>query len=127
VTARGQLLVPCRGRGGLGQRGPAVGLCWEPCQGWVLRGAAMAALVGLGSILHWVADAGSAVAGCIPARPGLAWLQVDIVEQQSSFLHFLTNVCAIVGGVWAISGVVDGALYQGQQLIRKKQQLGKFT
>lgn len=53
--------------------------------------------------------------------------QVDIVERQSSFLHFLTNVCAIVGGVWAVSGVVDSAVYQGQRLIRQKQQLGKFT
>jgi hypothetical protein len=50
---------------------------------------------------------------------------VRIVEQRSSFLHFLTNVCAIVGGVFAVSGLVDGAVHHGEQLIRKKMDLGK--
>lgn len=54
-------------------------------------------------------------------------IKVDIVEQQRHFLAFLTNLCAIVGGVWAVSGVLDGAVYTGQRIIRQKQQLGKFT
>ena len=53
-------------------------------------------------------------------------LQVNIVERRTSFLHFVTNVCAIVGGVFTISGVLDASLYHGQKLIRKKMELGKF-
>jgi hypothetical protein len=55
----------------------------------------------------------------------LAVLQVRIQEQKSSFLHFLTNVCAIVGGIFAVSGLIDGTVYQAEQVIRKKIELGK--
>lgn len=48
------------------------------------------------------------------------------MERRTSFLHFVTNVCAIVGGVFTISGVLDASLYHGQKLIRKKMELGKF-
>ena len=47
------------------------------------------------------------------------------MEQHSSFLHFLTNVCAIVGGVFAVSGLVDAGVHQGEILLRKKMEIGK--
>ena len=49
-----------------------------------------------------------------------------MVEARTSFLHFLTNVCAIVGGVFTVSGILDATLYHGQRLIRKKRELGKY-
>lgn len=52
-------------------------------------------------------------------------LQVRIQEQKSSFLHFLTNVCAIVGGIFAVSGLIDNTVYQAGQVIKKKIELGK--
>jgi len=52
-------------------------------------------------------------------------IKVRIVEQHSSFLHFLTNVCAIVGGVFAVSGLVDAGVHQGEILLRKKMEIGK--
>ena len=41
------------------------------------------------------------------------------------FLPFLTSVCAIVGGVFTMSGLVDAFIYHGQQAIKKKVDLGK--
>ena len=41
-------------------------------------------------------------------------------------MHFLTSVCAIVGGVFTVSGLIDSGLYHGQRVIKKKMQLGKL-
>jgi hypothetical protein len=52
--------------------------------------------------------------------------QVKIYAQRNSFLHFMTNVCAIVGGVFTVSGLVDAFVYHGDRLIRKKMEMGKL-
>uniref|UniRef100_A0A7S0RFI5 Endoplasmic reticulum vesicle transporter C-terminal domain-containing protein n=1 Tax=Chlamydomonas leiostraca TaxID=1034604 RepID=A0A7S0RFI5_9CHLO len=57
----------------------------------------------------------------------LSPIKVQIVEKKSSFMHFLTSVCAIVGGVFTISGILDAGVYQGERLVKKKMQLGKFS
>lgn len=57
----------------------------------------------------------------------LSPIKVKITEASTSFLHFITSVCAIVGGVFTVSGIVDAFVYQGEKLIRKKMELGKFN
>ncbi|GJS88296.1 endoplasmic reticulum-Golgi intermediate compartment protein 3-like protein, partial [Tanacetum coccineum] len=57
----------------------------------------------------------------------LSPIKVTFTEEHVSFLHFLTNVCAIIGGVFTVSGILDSLIYHGQQAIRKKMELGKFT
>ncbi|KAF6253121.1 endoplasmic reticulum vesicle transporter-domain-containing protein [Scenedesmus sp. NREL 46B-D3] len=57
----------------------------------------------------------------------LSPIKVHIQEQRASFLHFMTNVCAIVGGIFAVSGLIDGTVYQAEQVIRKKIELGKHS
>lgn len=52
-------------------------------------------------------------------------IQVAFAETKTSFLHFLTSVCAIVGGVFTVSGIVDSALYHGQRALKRKRELGK--
>ncbi|KAF3597948.1 hypothetical protein DY000_02023723 [Brassica cretica] len=55
---------------------------------------------------------------------------LDVVifeEQHVEFLHFLTNVCAIVGGIFTVSGIVDSFIYHGQRAIKKKMEIGKFN
>lgn len=37
----------------------------------------------------------------------LSPIRVRIEERRRSFLHFLTRVCAIVGGIFTVMGVVD--------------------
>ncbi len=54
-------------------------------------------------------------------------MQVKFTEERSSFLAFLTSVCAIVGGVFTVSGIIDAFVYHGQKVIKKKIELGKYT
>ncbi|OMO94286.1 hypothetical protein COLO4_16433 [Corchorus olitorius] len=53
----------------------------------------------------------------------LSPIKVTFTEQHVSFLHFLTNVCAIVGGVFTVSGILDSFIYHGQKAIKKKMEL----
>ncbi|KAG7029620.1 Endoplasmic reticulum-Golgi intermediate compartment protein 3, partial [Cucurbita argyrosperma subsp. argyrosperma] len=57
----------------------------------------------------------------------LSPIKVTFTEEHVSFLHFLTNVCAIVGGVFTVSGILDSFIYHGQKVIKKKMELGKFS
>jgi hypothetical protein len=51
--------------------------------------------------------------------------QVRFQEERMPFLTFVTSACAIVGGVFTVSGIVDSFVYQGQKLVKKKMDLGK--
>ena len=46
--------------------------------------------------------------GC-PLRP---IAQVKFTEKRTTFTYFLTSLCAIVGGVFTVAGVLDAAIYQ---------------
>ena len=37
-----------------------------------------------------------------------------------SFSHFLTNVCAILGGIYAFAGMVDNFLYRTTSALNRK-------
>jgi len=50
----------------------------------------------------------------------LSPIKVTYKEEHTSFLHFLTNVCAIIGGVFTVSGILDSFIYHGQRAIKKK-------
>ncbi|KAK4378604.1 hypothetical protein RND71_000466 [Anisodus tanguticus] len=56
----------------------------------------------------------------------LSPIKVTFTEEHVSFFHFLTNVCAIIGGVFTVAGVVDAFIYHSQKAIKKKVELGKF-
>ncbi|KAK8643124.1 hypothetical protein V6N13_012436 [Hibiscus sabdariffa] len=55
----------------------------------------------------------------------LSPIKVTFTEQHVSFLHFLTNVCAIVGGVFTVSEMLDSSIYCGQKVF-KKMEIGKL-
>ncbi|RVW65404.1 Endoplasmic reticulum-Golgi intermediate compartment protein 3 [Vitis vinifera] len=57
----------------------------------------------------------------------LSPIKVTFTEEHVSFLHFLTNVCAIVGGVFTVSGILDSFIYHSQKAIKKKIEIGKFS
>ncbi|KAF4346090.1 hypothetical protein G4B88_030867 [Cannabis sativa] len=48
---------------------------------------------------------------------------VTFAEEYISFSHFLTNVCAIVGGVFTVSGILDSFIYHGHKVIKKKMEI----
>ena len=52
---------------------------------------------------------------------------VRLTEYRHSFTHFLTNVCAIVGGVFTVAGMLDGMLYHSGRVLKKKIELGKLS
>ncbi|EPS63482.1 hypothetical protein M569_11301, partial [Genlisea aurea] len=52
-------------------------------------------------------------------------MQVLITESSKSFAHFITNVCAIIGGVFTVAGILDSILYNSMKLMKKKIELGK--
>ncbi|XP_039048527.1 protein disulfide-isomerase 5-3-like [Hibiscus syriacus] len=54
----------------------------------------------------------------------LSPMQVLIIEKPKSFSHFITNLCAIIGGVFTVAGILDSILYNTIRLM-KKIDLGK--
>ncbi|KAF7833868.1 protein disulfide-isomerase 5-4 [Senna tora] len=54
----------------------------------------------------------------------LSPMQVLVTENQKSFSHFITNVCAIIGGVFTVAGIVDSILHNTIRIM-KKVELGK--
>ncbi|XP_056163976.1 protein disulfide-isomerase 5-3-like isoform X1 [Syzygium oleosum] len=54
----------------------------------------------------------------------LSPMQVLITENSKSFSHFITNVCAIIGGIFTVAGILDSILHNTVRLM-KKVELGK--
>ncbi|KAJ4463040.1 putative Endoplasmic reticulum-Golgi intermediate compartment protein 3 [Paratrimastix pyriformis] len=55
----------------------------------------------------------------------LSPIMVELTEQRMSFFHFLTQVCAIVGGAFTVAGMLDGFIYRSVKTLRGKILLGK--
>ncbi|XVF77603.1 hypothetical protein PTKIN_Ptkin14bG0059200 [Pterospermum kingtungense] len=54
----------------------------------------------------------------------LSPMQVLVTENAKSFSHFLTNLCAIIGGVFTVAGILDSIFHHTVRLM-KKVDLGK--
>ncbi|XP_073166158.1 endoplasmic reticulum-Golgi intermediate compartment protein 3 isoform X3 [Lepidochelys kempii] len=57
----------------------------------------------------------------------LSPMMVKLTEKHRPFTHFLTGVCAIVGGVFTVAGLIDSLIYHSARVIQKKIELGKTT
>ncbi|PVD32633.1 hypothetical protein C0Q70_08076 [Pomacea canaliculata] len=57
----------------------------------------------------------------------LSPMMVKYTEKQRSFMHFLTGVCAIVGGIFTVAGLIDSVIYHSARAIQKKIELGKAS
>ncbi|CAN8303031.1 unnamed protein product [Cochlearia groenlandica] len=55
----------------------------------------------------------------------LSPMQVLISEDPKSFSHFITNVCAIIGGVFTVAGILDSIFQSTVRMVKKKIELGK--
>jgi len=51
---------------------------------------------------------------------------IKYTEKRRSFSHFLTGVCAIIGGVFTVAGIIDSFIYHGVRNF-KKTQIGKMS
>lgn len=57
----------------------------------------------------------------------LSPMLVKYTEKRRSFMHFLTGVCAIIGGVFTVAGLIDSMIYHSAKALQKKIDLGKAT
>eukprot|EP00658_Telonema_sp_P-2_P022599 TRINITY_DN19035_c0_g1_i1.p1 TRINITY_DN19035_c0_g1~~TRINITY_DN19035_c0_g1_i1.p1 ORF type:complete len:480 (-),score=108.79 TRINITY_DN19035_c0_g1_i1:288-1727(-) len=57
----------------------------------------------------------------------LSPMQVLVLEQTRSFTHFLTSVCAIVGGVFTVVGIVDAVVHASVRSLEQKDGMGKLS
>ena len=53
----------------------------------------------------------------------LSPIMVHITETRKSFLHFITNLCAVIGGVFTIAGILDKVVYEVMQKMNSKTSL----
>lgn len=56
----------------------------------------------------------------------LSPIKVRYYEEKRPFLAFLTSTCAIVGGVFTVSGIIDATLFSAQRVVRRKSTMGKL-
>lgn len=57
----------------------------------------------------------------------LAPFMVKYSEKEKSFGHFATGLCAILGGIFTVAGILDKLVYSSSKIIQKKIELGKAT
>ncbi|XP_076069663.1 endoplasmic reticulum-Golgi intermediate compartment protein 3 [Oratosquilla oratoria] len=57
----------------------------------------------------------------------LSPLMVKYQEKKKSLGHFLTGVCAIIGGVFTVAGLIDALIYHSSKALQKKIEIGKAT
>jgi len=55
----------------------------------------------------------------------LSPMQVMVMEETRSFGHFITSVCAIIGGVFTMIGIFDAVLHHSVRAIEHKMNLNK--
>lgn len=60
-------------------------------------------------------------------RYELSPLLIQYTETRRSFLRFMTGVCAIIGGVYTVAGLIDCMIYRSTKMIKKKIDVGKAT
>jgi len=52
-------------------------------------------------------------------------VMVKYSRKEKSLGHFLTGLCAIIGGVFTVAGILDKLIYNSSRLIEQKIELGK--
>lgn len=53
-------------------------------------------------------------------------VQIIVTPKPKYWYSFITSICAVVGGVFTVAGIVDGILHNSMKLA-KKVELGKQT
>ncbi|CAI5747069.1 unnamed protein product [Peronospora destructor] len=54
-------------------------------------------------------------------------LVVQVTADNIPFYHFITHLCAVIGGVFTILGLVDSGVFHAMNSVKKKQQIGKLS
>jgi hypothetical protein len=51
-------------------------------------------------------------------------VQIVVSEVPRQWYRFVTSMCAVVGGVFTVAGILDGLIHSGRRALRKVE-LGK--
>ena len=46
-------------------------------------------------------------------------MAVHYTNSKENFFQFLINICAIIGGIFTVAGIVDALLHKGSKVIFK--------
>jgi len=57
----------------------------------------------------------------------LSPIMVQFTETKKSLAHFLTQLCAILGGVFTVAGMIDRLVYGAIRQWEKKVEIGKIS
>ncbi len=52
-------------------------------------------------------------------------MSVVVSEKRMPFYHFITTLCAIVGGMYTVFSLLDSFIYTGTKMLKAKTALGK--
>jgi Endoplasmic reticulum vesicle transporter. len=47
--------------------------------------------------------------------------------KKESFFRFLVQICAIIGGIFTVAGIIDALIHKSVVAILKKAQMGKLS
>eukprot|EP01129_Flabellula_baltica_P015855 TRINITY_DN8219_c0_g1_i1.p1 TRINITY_DN8219_c0_g1~~TRINITY_DN8219_c0_g1_i1.p1 ORF type:complete len:374 (+),score=72.53 TRINITY_DN8219_c0_g1_i1:30-1151(+) len=53
-------------------------------------------------------------------------IRIVYTTRQTSFTHFLTGICAIIGGIFTVTGILDAFIFQSLRSVEAKIELGKM-
>ena len=53
-------------------------------------------------------------------------IMVKFTEKRKTFAYFVTSLCAIVGGVFTVAGIVDSLIYSGMSRMGAGKRAGIF-
>ena len=59
-------------------------------------------------------------------RYDLSPVTVKFTQVKETFFHFIVQVCAIVGGLFTVAGLVDSMIHSSMRRVLKKQDAGKL-
>nr|XP_053628893.1 endoplasmic reticulum-Golgi intermediate compartment protein 3-like [Cherax quadricarinatus] len=57
----------------------------------------------------------------------LSPMMVKYTEKHKSLGHFLTGVCAVIGGVFTVAGILDSIIYYSPRALQRKIEIGKSS
>jgi endoplasmic reticulum-Golgi intermediate compartment protein 1 len=56
----------------------------------------------------------------------LSPITVEYREHRQPLYHFITTVCAVVGGTFTVAGIIDSIIFTSAQIF-KKFEMGKLS
>ncbi|KXJ18404.1 endoplasmic reticulum-Golgi intermediate compartment protein 1 [Exaiptasia diaphana] len=59
-------------------------------------------------------------------RYDLSPITVKYIERRKPLYHFITTICAIIGGTFTVAGIIDSSILTATEMF-KKHQLGKLS